>query len=67
VPETWPGLPFEIDGKINPTLVSCRGGVPLGIELFRPQGVVLIQPLPGMDPPRGGRGDHHQRTTSQRR
>jgi len=32
-------LPFEIDDTIDPTLVTGRAGVPLGIELFRQLGV----------------------------
>ncbi|MCX5735380.1 MAG: IS1380 family transposase [candidate division NC10 bacterium] len=34
-----PGLPFEIDDTIDPTLVTGRAGVPLVIELFRQLGV----------------------------
>jgi hypothetical protein len=34
-----PRLPFEIDGTIDPTLVTGRAGVPLVIELFRQLGV----------------------------
>ena len=39
MPEDMPRLPFEIDETIDPTLVTGRAGVPLGIELFRQLGV----------------------------
>jgi len=39
MPEDTPRLPFEIDDAIDPTLVTGRAGVPLGIELFRQLGV----------------------------
>ncbi len=37
--QDMPRLPFEIDDAIDPTLVTSRAGVPLGIELFRQLGV----------------------------
>jgi hypothetical protein len=39
MPKTSPRLPFEIDGVVDPTLVTGRAGVPLAIELFRQLGV----------------------------
>ena len=38
MPQETPRLPFEIDGTIDPTLVTGRAGVPLVIELFRQLG-----------------------------
>jgi hypothetical protein len=35
-------LPFEIDGAIDPSLVTGRAGVPLVIELFRQLGVAQV-------------------------
>jgi Transposase DDE domain group 1 len=42
MPETSPRLPFEIDGAIDPSLVTGRAGVPLVIELFRHLGVATM-------------------------
>lgn len=39
MPEPSPRLPFEIDGAIDPSLVTGRAGVPLVIELSRQLGV----------------------------
>jgi hypothetical protein len=39
MPQNTPRLPFEIDGTIDPTLVTGRAGIPLVIELFRHLGV----------------------------
>jgi hypothetical protein len=40
--ERSPRLPFESDEAIDPTLVTGRAGVPLGIELFRQLGVARL-------------------------
>ena len=42
MPQETPRLPFEIDGTIDPTLVTGRAGVPLVIELFRQLGVANV-------------------------
>ncbi len=39
MPELSPRLPFEIDGAIDPSLVTGRAGAPLVIELSRQLGV----------------------------
>ncbi|MDF0676112.1 MAG: IS1380 family transposase [Nitrospira sp.] len=39
LPSERPRLPFEIDDRIDPTLVTAHAGVPLVIELFRRMGV----------------------------
>lgn len=39
MPDTSLRLPFEIDATVDPTLVTGRAGVPLGLELFRQLGV----------------------------
>jgi hypothetical protein len=35
MPQDTPGLPFEIDDAMDPTLGTGRARVPLGIEVFR--------------------------------
>jgi hypothetical protein len=35
LPSECPRLPFKIDDRIDPTLVTAHAGVPLVIELFR--------------------------------
>ncbi len=42
MPEPMPRLPFEIDDRIDPALVTGRAGVPLVIELFRQLGVAHV-------------------------
>ena len=43
MPETTPEpLPFDIDDRIDPTLVTAHAGVPLLIELFRRVGVAQM-------------------------
>jgi hypothetical protein len=69
MPETSPRLPFEIDGVVDPTLVTGRAGVPLVIELFRQLGVAqaVDAQVPVKQRQRGLRASRPTRPTNTRR